>query len=210
MPEARVHEGHAAQSNSPMDGDRSVGAIILAAGASRRYGSPKQLIVVDGMTLLEHAIQAAAVAGLQPVAAVVPVWLSRPASYDDERLRWIHNAFPERGLSVSLRLGLDALEGEVDAAVVLLGDQPRVRSETLTALLAARGDRPIVGSLADGILAPPVLIESSHFHLVKELSGDIGLRQMLIEHPELVRALEVGAHPPDIDTPDDLDHAGGP
>ncbi|HTI30374.1 MAG TPA: NTP transferase domain-containing protein, partial [Methylomirabilota bacterium] len=80
-----------------MSDDRSVGAVILAAGSSRRYGSPKQLVVVDGMTLLEHAIETAAVAGLQPVAAVVPVWLSRPARYDDERLRWIRNAFPERG-----------------------------------------------------------------------------------------------------------------
>lgn len=193
-----------------MSGDRSVGAVILAAGSSRRYGSPKQLAVVDGMTLLEHAIEAAAVAGLEPVAAVVPVWLSRPARYDDERLRWIRNPFPERGMSVSLRLGLDALAGEVDAAVVLLGDQPRILPATISGLLAARGDRPVVASQADGILAPPVLIEASHFRLADGLSGDIGLRQMLIDHPELVRAVEVAGHPPDIDTPEDLARAGGP
>jgi molybdenum cofactor cytidylyltransferase len=193
-----------------MSGDRSVGAVILAAGSSRRYGSPKQLVVVDGMTLLEHAIEAAAVAGLLPVAAVVPVWLSRPARYDDARLRWIRNAFPERGLSVSLRLGLDAIAGEVDAAVILLGDQPRLPPETIGGLLAARGDRPIVASEADGVLAPPVLIEASHFHLADALTGDIGLRQLLIDHPDLVRAYEVGGHPPDIDTPDDLGRAGGP
>jgi CTP:molybdopterin cytidylyltransferase MocA len=193
-----------------MSGDRSVGAVILAAGSSRRYGSPKQLVVVDGMTLLEHAMQAAAAAGLQPIVAVVPVWLSRPARYRDERLRWIRNAFPERGLSMSLRLGLDALDGEVDAAVILLGDQPRLPPETISGLLAARGARPLVASLADGILAPPVLIEASHFHLADGLSGDIGLRQMLIDHPELVRAVEVGGHPPDIDTPEDLDRTSGP
>lgn len=193
-----------------MSDGRSVGAVILAAGSSRRYGSPKQLVVVDGMTLLEHAIEAATVAGLQPVAAVVPVWLSRPASYDDERLRWIRNAFPERGLSVSLRLGLDALGQEVDAAVIMLGDQPGLPSESISRLLTAGRDRPIVASLADGILAPPVLIEASHFHLADELSGDIGLRQMLIDHPGLVRAVDVRGHPPDIDTPDDLDRAGGP
>jgi CTP:molybdopterin cytidylyltransferase MocA len=193
-----------------MSGDRSVGAVILAAGSSRRYGSPKQLVVVDGMTLLEHAIEAAATAGLQPVAAVVPVWLSRPARYDDERLRWIRNAFPERGLSVSLRLGLDALAGNVDGAVILLGDQPRLTQTTISALLAARGDRPIVASRAAGVLAPPLLLEASHFHLASGLSGDIGLRQLLLDHPELVRAVEVGGHPPDIDTPDDLRTTGGP
>ena len=193
-----------------MSGDRSVGAVILAAGASRRYGSPKQLVVIHGITLLEHAIEAAAIAGLKPVAAVVPVWLSRPARYDDERLRWIRNAFPERGLSVSLRLGIEAIAGEVDAAVILLGDQPRLPPATISGLLAARGDRPVVASLADGVVAPPVLIERSHFHLADGLGGDIGLRQMLVDHPELVRALEVDGHPPDIDTPDDLDRAGGP
>jgi Uncharacterized MobA-related protein len=88
-----------------MSGDRPVGAVILAAGASRRYGSPKQLVVVDGRTLLEHAIAAAMAAGLAPVAAVVPVWLSRPARLNDNRLRWIRNPFPERGMSRS-RCGL--------------------------------------------------------------------------------------------------------
>jgi CTP:molybdopterin cytidylyltransferase MocA len=193
-----------------MSGDRSVGAVVLAAGSSRRYGSPKQLVVVDGMTLLEHAIEAAAIAGLHPVAAIVPVWLSRPARYDDHRLHWIRNAFPERGLSLSLRLGLEALAGEVGAAVILLGDQPRIPPETIHRLLAARGERPIVASVSDGILAPPVLIERSHFHLAYGLSGDIGLRQILLDHPELVRAVEVGGHPPDLDTPDDLGRIGGP
>jgi CTP:molybdopterin cytidylyltransferase MocA len=193
-----------------MSDDRSVGAVILAAGSSRRYGSPKQLVVVDGMTLLEHAIETAAVAGLAPVAAVVPVWLSRPARYDDPRLRWIRNAFPERGLSISLRLGLDALAGEVEAAVILLGDQPRLPRESIGGLLAARGDRPVVASRANGVLAPPVLIEASHFHLAAGLSGDVGLRQLLLDHPELVRTVEVGGHPRDIDTPEDLDRLGGP
>jgi CTP:molybdopterin cytidylyltransferase MocA len=193
-----------------MNGGRSIGAVVLAAGSSRRYGSPKQLVTVDGMTLLEHAIEAAAVAGLEPLAAVVPVWLSRPARYDDDRLRWIRNAFPERGLSASLRLGLDALAGDVDAAVIVLGDQPRLPPETISGLLAARGDRPIVASRSDGILAPPVLIEASHFHLAAGLSGDIGLRQILLDHPGLVRAVEVGGHPADIDTPGDLERAVGP
>jgi len=183
---------------------------VLAAGASRRYGSPKQLVVVDGMTLLEHAIEAAAIAGLQPVAAIVPVWLSRPARYDDHRLYWIRNAFPERGVSVSLQLGLEALAGEVGAAVILLGDQARLPPETIRGLLAARGERPIVASASDGILAPPVLIERSHFHLAYQIRGDIGLRQILLDHPDLVRAVEVGGHPPDLDTPDDLSRIGGP
>ena len=187
-----------------------VGAVILAAGASRRYGSPKQLVVVDGQTLLEHAIEAAAVGGLAPVVAVVPVWLSRPARVDDERLRWIRNPFPERGLSLSLRLGFDGLGDQAEAAVILLGDQPRLPPATLAAILAARGERPVVASEHGGILAPPILVERSHFDLVQELSGDTGLRQILLDHPELVRSIEVAGRPPDIDTPRDLDRLVGP
>jgi molybdenum cofactor cytidylyltransferase len=193
-----------------MSGGRLVGAVILAAGASRRYGSPKQLMVVDGRTLLEHAIAAAMAAGLAPVVAVVPVWLSRPARLSDNRLRWIRNPFPERGMSLSLRLGIDALSDETEAALILLGDQPRLPEGSIAAILAARGERPVVASAADGLLAPPILIERSHFHLIHGLSGDVGLRQILLADPDMVRAVPVPSHAPDVDRPDDLDRILGP
>lgn len=193
-----------------MSRDQWVGAVILAAGASRRYGSPKQLVVVDGRTLLEHAIDAAMSSGLAPVVAVVPVWLSRPGRLDDDRLRWIRNPFPERGMSLSLRLGLEALGDEVEAAVILLGDQPRLPEASIGAILAARGERPVVAAAADGILAPPILVERSHFHLVEGLTGDIGLRQLIRANPDLVTAVPVPAHAPDVDTPDDLRRITGP
>lgn len=187
-----------------MDPGRSVGAVILAAGTSRRYGSPKQLVVVDGLTLLEHALEVADRAGLRPVAAVVPIWLSRPATFNADALRWVRNPFPERGISVSLRLGLEALGDEVGAAIILLGDQPRVASATIEALLAARGERPVVAAESGGILAPPVLLERSHFTLAQRPSGDIGLREILRTNPDLVRGVPVVSHPIDVDTPDDL------
>ena len=185
------------------EGDR-VGAVILAAGASRRYGSPKQFVMIDGRTLPEHAIDAAVAAGLAPVVAVVPVWLRRPARLRAARLRWIRNPFPERGMSLSLRLGFDALGDDADAAVILLGDQPGLPPEGIGALLAARGDRPVVASVMDGLLAPPILVERSHFRLVGGLSGDHGLREVLLADPELVRAVPLASRPADLDTPDDL------
>lgn len=193
-----------------MSGDGSVGAVILAAGASRRHGSPKQLVVVDGRTMLEHAIIVALAADLAPVVAVVPVWLSRPASLASKDLRWVRNPFPERGMSLSLRLGVKALDDRVGAALILLGDQPRIKLATLEAILAARGDRPLVATEANDVLAPPVLVERSHFNLVETLSGDAGLRALLRSTPELVRTVRVTAHPPDMDTPEDLARILGP
>ena len=187
-----------------MSGGDRVGAVILAAGTSRRYGIPKQLVVVDGRTLPEHAIDAAMAAGLAPVVAVVPVWLGRPKRLSDAGLRWVRNPFPERGMSLSLRLGFDALGDEVDAAVILLADQPGLPPEGIGALLAARGDRPVVASVVDGVLAPPILVERSHFQLVSGLTGDIGLRQILLADPDLVIAVPMPGRPGDLDTPDDL------
>jgi CTP:molybdopterin cytidylyltransferase MocA len=192
-----------------MDGRQPVGAVILAAGSSRRFGGPKQLAVIDGRTLLEHALAAALESGLAPVVAVVPVWLTRPAGWPEQSLRWVRNPFPERGLSLSLRLGLDALGEDAAAAVILLGDQPGV-APLINAVLAGRGDRPLVAVEADGVAGPPVLIERSHFALADRLSGDIGLREVIRAKPDIVRVVSVAAHAADVDTPDDVGRLSPP
>jgi molybdenum cofactor cytidylyltransferase len=185
--------------------DRRVAAIVLAAGESRRFGSPKQLAVVDGRSLLEHAVETAAHAGLVPIVAVVPAWLPRPERLDAGWLRWVRNPFPERGMSHSLQLGLDAVPEDAEAVVILLGDQPRVPSETIAAVLAARGELPIVAAEAGGVAAPPVLVERAQFELVRGLTGDRGLRDVLRDQPHLVRAVPVARHATDVDAPADLD-----
>lgn len=187
-----------------------VAAVILAAGESRRYGTPKQLAELEGRTLLEHVLQLAVEAGLRPVVAVVPVWLSRPAAYNDpEALRWVRNPHPERGMSHSLRLGFAALPPEVEAALILLGDQPQVPVRHLQAVVAARGERPLIATSVDGTLTPPVLVERSHFGIVDEPGGDVGLREVLNAHPEWVVAVEPLQPIPDVDTPDDLARLAG-
>jgi CTP:molybdopterin cytidylyltransferase MocA len=182
-----------------------VAAVILAAGESRRFGSPKQLAQLDGQTLLEHVLQRAATAGLIPIVAVVPVWLTRPAAMDDPRLRWIRNPYPERGMSHSLQLGFAALPPEVGAAIILLGDQPRVSTAHLAAIIAARGSRPLIATRVGTRLVPPVLIERSRFPLVDQPRGDVGLREILAAVPDEVQAVDAAEPMPDVDTLADLD-----
>jgi molybdenum cofactor cytidylyltransferase len=187
-----------------MERQLNVSGVILAAGESRRFGSPKQLAQLHGRSLLEHVLATAETAGLRPVVAVVPVWLTRPAALSGDWLRWVRNPFPERGLSHSLRLGFAVLPDEAEAAVILLGDQPTVTTTDIARLVAARGATPIVASRTDGHLAPPVLLERQRFSLVEEAAGDAGLRSLLEAHPDWVSVVETPDRR-DIDTPADLD-----
>jgi len=175
-------------------------AVILAAGASSRFGSPKQLARVGGRTTLEIVAQVATNAGLAPVIVVVSPTLTVPANVVP-----VINDAPSEGMSQSLRLGLAAVPAEADAAMVLLGDQPTVSRDTLTAILdAARGDRPVVAARAHGRIGPPVLLLREAFGLATEVSGDEGLRVILAQHPELVTEVDVKEHALDVDTPEDL------
>jgi molybdenum cofactor cytidylyltransferase len=186
-----------------MDGRHDVAAVVLAAGESRRFGSPKQLARVGDKTLLEHVLEAASAADLRPVVAVVPPWLTRPRAYEDPTLIWVRNPDPARGMSHSLRLGFAALPPNVGAAVILLADQPRVAPDHLRALVAARGGASFVATTVDGIAQPPVLIEGDQFAAVMELHGDAGLRDLLRDGS---RAVATVPSPPiaDVDTPADL------
>jgi CTP:molybdopterin cytidylyltransferase MocA len=183
-----------------MERQQRVAAVILAAGKSRRFGSPKQVARLGERTLLEHVVDLARQAGLDPIIAVVPDWLHDR----DPGVDWVANDRPEWGMSHSLRLGIAALPDEVAAGVILLGDQPTLSAGGISALLAARGEKPIVATSEAGRIGAPVLLERSHFAVVEQPRGDIGLREILAAHPELVQPVEVVEHVPDVDTPADL------
>ena len=179
-----------------------VAAVILAAGESRRFGSPKQLAELNGRTLLEHVLERAFGAGLDPVVAVVPAWFD-PSATTARPISWVHNSHPERGMSESLKLGFGALPESAEAAVILLGDQPTLPASSISAIVAGRGERPIIAGRSQGHITPPVLVERSHFGMVQKATGDSGLRDLLNARPELVTAVELPVAD-DVDTPEQL------
>ncbi|MGI8658543.1 MAG: DUF5946 family protein [Candidatus Limnocylindria bacterium] len=181
-----------------MPRQQRVAAVILAAGASSRFGSPKLLASFDGGTMLGVVIATARRAELDPVIVVASSALPLP-----EDVVRVRNDDPAAGLSRSVRLGLAAVPSDAPA-VVLLADQPTVTPAHLARLLGARGSRAIVATVAGGVLAPPMLLEPAAFVLADRVRGDRGLRDVLRSRPGEVAAVEVVRHPPDVDEPSDL------
>jgi CTP:molybdopterin cytidylyltransferase MocA len=181
-------------------GAASVAAVVLAAGASSRFGSPKQLVRIDGRTMLERVVAKARLAELDPILAVTP-----SAGEVPEDVTRVPNDDPAAGMSLSLQLGIRALPAESDAALILLADQPMLPMATIDALLHQPTERPIVAARDEaGVLAPPVLIRRDAFGLAGQASGDAGLRSILAARPELVGTIDVREHGRDVDTRDDL------
>lgn len=186
-------------------------AVVLAAGASTRFGSPKLVAPLDGRPLLQHALDAVAAAGLDDVVAVLgdeSAAIERAIAWRGER-REI-NPRPQDGLASSLRIGLDAaaMDPGVDAVLVVLGDQPSLRPEVVRAVLAAAEGNPatpIVRPRYRLDAAPnPVLVRRSAWTLAAGLDGDRGLGPLLASRPELVTEVAVPGANPDIDTPMEL------
>ncbi len=187
-----------------------IAALVLAAGASSRFGSPKALARLDGRPILDHVLDALREAGIGRIVVV----LGNAADEIIDGIDWldetiVRNPDP-RHLSSSLQVGLSAIEEldpPVDGVIVALGDQPRTRPEVVRALVsAARAtDRPVVvPRYAGGGGGNPVLLRREAFELVDEAVGDRGLGPVLTEHDELVEEVVVEGTNPDVDTTGDL------
>jgi molybdenum cofactor cytidylyltransferase len=194
-------------------------AIVLAAGASRRFGGDKLTADLGGVPLIGRVfaaleesrcrrdiggvvlvtrdgnLQLAAVAGPSVEIVVLP-----PEAPDE--------------LATSVRAGLASLEirrasPAPPAALICLADQPGLRAEVIGALVAAwrRGVASVLRPrYADAPAVPghPLLIDRSLWLLAAEATGDQGLGPVLARHPGLVGTIDVPGRNPDIDTPADL------
>jgi molybdenum cofactor cytidylyltransferase len=179
----------------------TIGGLVLAAGASERFGGPKQLAMLDGRPLLEHVLLAMEAAPVDRVAVVV-------GSHADEVLDGVplHGAEAvvctewEEGLSASLRAGVAALSG-CSAVAVALGDQPRLSADAVARVVSQRGaDELAVRATYGGVPGHPVLLERTLLARVGELRGDAGARELLHGVPIREVACDGLGSPVDVDT----------
>jgi CTP:molybdopterin cytidylyltransferase MocA len=187
-----------------------IGGLVLAAGAGRRFGGPKQLAELDGAPLLQHAVDAMlAIPAIDPVLVVLGAASDRVRAAVDfgEAEPLVCDDWAE-GMAASLRCGVRAL-GDCDWIVVTLGDQPLVTPQVIAAVVdraaAAPGGVAAVRATYDGEPGHPVALGRPIVAAVAELRGDVGARELLA-HVE-TRTVEVGrlCSPDDVDTPEDLE-----
>ena len=181
--------------------------VVLAAGSSRRMGRPKQLLDVAGRPLLELVTAHANASRLDEVLVVLGASAEEIRSQVAfGRARVLINPEHATGMASSLRAGLAALDGDVDAAMVILGDQPDIagRIDRLLDLQEESG-LPAAALSFGALLHPPVVLRRELWGDLMALEGDVGCRAVIRARPELVARLPVGElnHPVDVDTPDD-------
>jgi CTP:molybdopterin cytidylyltransferase MocA len=191
----------------------TVAAIVLAAGASRRLGQPKQLLMHGGEMMIERAIRLVNEAGAAPVITVLGAFheLIREAVQLSNFTPVINNAW-NQGISTSIQAGLAALldsDPQTPGALVLACDQPRLSAEHLRAMLevfCAQAEPGIVASTYDGVFGVPAVFPREVFAELRALRGDKGARALLVQPPCPLVALPFPGGEIDIDLPADMAH----
>jgi molybdenum cofactor cytidylyltransferase len=183
--------------------------LVLAAGSSRRMGSPKQLLSINGRPLLEVVVAQVCASRLDDVLVVLGAAADEiRVAVDFGRAKVLVNADHATGMASSLRAGLAALGSEVDRAMVILGDQPDISAHLLDSLLDLQEETGLPAAALNfgGLLHPPVVLKRELWGDLNELEGDVGCRAVIRAKPELVAKLMAETdlkHPVDVDTPDD-------
>ncbi|MFJ8966116.1 NTP transferase domain-containing protein [Lentzea sp. NPDC102401] len=187
-----------------------VAGLLLAAGAGRRFGSPKALVPLNGKLFVDSAAELLRAAGCDPVVVVLGAQAAEVrAKATLDGVTVVDNPHWDTGMGSSLRTGLHAI-GIADAVVVLPVDTPGVTVEALHRLMALAEPTVLARATYEGEIGHPVLIGSDHFAgVMASAAGDQGARDYLkantVRHVECADVAD-GA---DIDRPEDLRRRSG-
>ena len=187
-----------------------ISAIVLAAGESKRMGRPKQMLEWQGRTLLQHSLESLINSDADEIILV----LGHEAeairkSLAEFQIKIVINPDYKQGMASSLRQGLLAMDPTSEAFLVLLADQPGIGPEIMNRMIRefqqADPKRGIVRPVYRGLRGHPVLIGVRYLQEALQLQGDVGARQILVNHPTDILEIEVDHDGilKDIDTPEE-------
>jgi molybdenum cofactor cytidylyltransferase len=183
----------------------AVAGLVLAAGGSRRLGRPKQLLPYGPATLLDHTLGTARACGFDQLLCVLGGASEGVRRGVDLRgVEVVVNVAYGSGCSSSIAAALTAVDPRIDVLVLLLGDQPGVRPETVRALLAGRGDAPLAACRYEDGRGHPLAFARSAFGDLAALHGDKGVWRLMDRGPVAEVAVP-GTIPRDVDTLEDYE-----
>jgi CTP:molybdopterin cytidylyltransferase MocA len=189
------------------ESDDGLYAIVLAAGASTRFGGIKQLVRIDGRPLLHTTVsRAVEVAGAATIvvlganaAELAPLLTHTPATI-------VVNRDWREGIGSSIRAGVARLPAACTGAMLMLADQAAVTAQDLQRLVGTWRRQPeyIAAALYAGATGVPAVFPRASFRQLAELRGDVGARMLLQRNPDRVVRVPMDSAALDIDTPEDL------
>lgn len=185
----------------------AVAAVVLAAGASTRLGQPKQLAPIGGRPALAYTLDALRASSVGRIVLVLGHDADAiAAALDLTEITVVRNDAYAEGQSTSVLAGVKSLGDDVDAALMVVGDQPLLAPTVVDAIVRAyeQTGGPFIVPVYGGEWGNPVLLARATWPLLDNLKGDTGARPILRKHMDMVLEVPVpGSLLDDIDTPDD-------
>ncbi|MCA0229307.1 MAG: nucleotidyltransferase family protein [Bacteroidetes bacterium] len=186
-----------------------IGIIILAAGESKRMGSPKQLLQIEGKSLIHRTAEIALATDCYPVVLVIGANKPQIApEIVDLPLTIIDNPMWHEGMSSSVKIGLAGVYmtyKEVEAVIILVCDQPYLSVsllERMVEIYTTKKPRLIACRYGEE-LGVPALFDRTLFEELLDLKGDKGAKPVLMKHLDEAHILQFEAGSIDLDTPDE-------
>ncbi len=189
----------------------TIGAIILAAGSSSRMGTSKQLLEVDGKSMLTRTVDAVLNAGLHDVVVVLGAnEAAHRAALGNSKVHITANQRWAAGMGSSIKAGVNYLLKTVDglqAAIILVCDQPMLTKDTIESIILRfrNTNKPIIGCGYDGVAGVPALFARPYLEKLLQLSDDQGARRIMVQNPGDVAIVPFIGGEIDLDTREDYE-----
>jgi len=187
----------------------NIAILILAAGESKRMGTPKQLLKWKNTTLLGHTIQVSETLNLKTFVVLGANFEEIKNSISSRSIQILNHENWKNGLGSSIAFGVDYIfknELDIEAILIVLADQPLINSEYLNSMISVfeKGKNQIIASsYKDGKKGVPVLFDKIYFKELAQLSNDKGAKRLIEKYTDKVVLLNAESMVSDIDTLED-------
>lgn len=183
-----------------------IAAILLAAGQSNRFGSAKQLALIDGQTLLNRVVEQYTQSNVDSLLVVLGAQYHRIADSISADIQIAQCQNWQLGMSQSIKTGISNINQDSTHVIIGLADQINLKSSHIDqlVLLSKANPKSIVAAKYKGILGSPAIYPRSHFVDLQKLEGDKGARAILQQNTQSIVGYDCPELAYDIDSLQDL------